>query len=56
MRKRKLLICIPRYFPDIKGLLMHLIFSRQSLYYYACVRDSPNGAIGNFTNGTIGSQ
>ena len=22
----------------------------------ACVRDSPNGAIGNFTNGNIGSQ
>ena len=22
----------------------------------ACVRDSPNGTIGNFTNGTIGSQ
>ena len=22
----------------------------------ACVRDSPNGTIGNFTNGTIGNQ
>ena len=22
----------------------------------ACVRNSPNGTIGNFTNGTIGSQ
>ena len=22
----------------------------------ACVQDSPNGAIGNFTNGTIGNQ
>ena len=26
------------------------------LRYIVCVRDSPNGTIGNFTNGTIGSQ
>ena len=25
-------------------------------YKHACVRGSPNGTIGNFTNGTIGSQ
>ena len=28
----------------------------QALHHIACVRDSPNGTIGNFTNSTIGSQ
>ena len=33
-----------------------LILSFDNLHYSACIRDSPNGNIGNFTNGAIVSQ
>ena len=39
---------------------MHQSSENTNRYFHiidnACVRNSPNGTIGNFTNGTIGSQ